>query len=119
MCIAALIFFHLVSPPAVTTTPNITTARVFGSVQFICSAIGFGDLSFAWYHNGTLLQMSNNIAENTLTISRVLPQQQGVYKCTVTLFQKRLTSDSYTTLVVNGKDKSGSYFAFMYNSVIP
>ena len=105
MCIDALISFHSVSPPTVTTTPNTTTARVFGSVQFICSAIGFGDLSFAWYHNNTLLQTSNNSVENTLTISRVLPQQQGVYKCTVTILQKQLISDSYVSLVVNGKNK--------------
>ena len=95
--------FHLVLPPAGTITPNITTAKVFGSVQFNCSATGFGDLSFAWYHNGSLLQTSNNSVESTLAISRVLPQQQGVYKCTVTLLQKQLSSDSYTTLDVSGK----------------
>ena len=92
------------SPPAVSVTPNITTGEVFGSVQFNCSANGFGDLSFAWYHNGSLLQTSNSSVENTLTISRVLPQHQGIYKCIVTLIQKQLTSDSYATLVVNGKN---------------
>ena len=101
--IEVLCLFHLVLPPAVTITPNITTAKVFGSVQFICSSTGFGDLSFAWYHNGSLLKTSNNSVESTLTVSRALPQQQGVYKCTVTVLQKQLSSDSYTTLLINGK----------------
>jgi len=99
-----------VPPPSVTITPNITTVKVFGSIQFICSATGFGDLSFAWYHNGSLLQTSSNSVESTLTISRVLPQQQGIYKCTVTSSHRQLRSDSYATLLVNGK-----YYIHMLN----
>ena len=97
---------YLVSPPIVGILPNVTTVGVFGSIEFVCSATGFGELSFAWYHDGALQSsISDGGDSSTLAFRRVLPQDRGQYTCSVMLIyrQWRLNSDAMATLIVNCK----------------
>jgi len=100
---------YLVSPPIVGIQPNVTTIGVFGSIEFVCSATGFGDLSFAWYHDDSLQSSSSDGGDSsTLSFSRVLPPDRGQYVCSVMLTyrQWRLNTDAMATLIVNRKSIS-------------
>ena len=87
----------IVPRPNVTIVPNDVTAKVFGSVTFVCSAVGFGDLSFQWESSNSILTN-----ERSLIINPVLPRHQGQYKCTVTSSYSNLNSDAFATLHVKG-----------------
>ena len=90
---------YLVRPPIVTIDPYTTITKVFGSVVFNCSAVGFGEFSYAWNFNLSLVVLSN---EPTFVIDRVLPQQRGEYRCTVTSSYMQLSSSVVATLSVKG-----------------
>ena len=87
----------IVPPPNVTIVPNDVTAKVYGSVMFVCSAVGLGDLSFQWESSNSVLTN-----ERSLTINSVLPSHQGQYKCIVTSSYSNLNSDAFATLHVKG-----------------
>ena len=94
---------YLVSPPYVTIYPCVVTAKIFDNVTFVCYATGFGEsFSYKWEHNGSTISTSSS-----LTISPILPQHQGQYKCTVTLAYSNFTSkaDGFATLNLNGNFK--------------
>ena len=87
----------VVSPPNVTIAPNSVTAKVYGSVTFVCSAVGLGDFLFKW-------ELSNSVLTNerSLTLNPVLPKQQGQYKCTVTSSYSNLSSAEFAVLHIKG-----------------
>ena len=93
----------LVPPLVVTIDPDTIIAKVFGSVTFVCYATGFGDLSFVWKHDGSVIATFNStLQQNSLTIDSVLPQHQGQYECTVTSSHSTLSSYGLATLRLNG-----------------
>ena len=95
----------LVSPPTVTIYPNNVTAKILGSVTFICYTTGFGDFSFVWEHDSSVISASNStLQQDSLSIDPVLPQHQGQYRCTVTASYTNLStnSDAFTMLNLNG-----------------
>ena len=83
-------------PPVVTINPNNVTIKVFESVTFVCSAIGFGGFLFKW-ESLNLIQYNSS-----LTIDSVLPQHQGQYRCTATSLFSNLSSDAVATLHIKG-----------------
>ena len=85
------------SPPNVTINPNNFIAKVLGSATFLCSAFGIGDFSYKWESSNLILTN-----ERSLTISSVLPQSQGQYKCTATSSYSNLTSEAFAILQVKG-----------------
>ena len=85
------------SPPIVKINPNNFTAKVLGSVKFLCSAIGIGDFSYRWE---SLNLVHTN--ERSLIISSVLPQHQGQYKCTALSSYSHLSSTAFAMLHVKG-----------------
>ena len=87
----------LVTPPVVTISSNSVTAKVLGSVTFVCSAIGHEDFSYEWELPNLVLATGRS-----LTINSVLPQQQGQYKCTATSSFSNLSSNAFATLHVKG-----------------
>ena len=93
----------LVSPPAVTVVPNNATAKVFENITFICHTTGFGEFSFVWEHNGSVILSSNSTLRHSyFSIQSILPQNQGQYKCTVASFYSNLSSSAFATLNLNG-----------------
>ena len=93
----------LVPPLVVTVDPNNVTAKVFESVTFVCYTAGFGNLSFVWEHDGSVISASNStVQQNSFTIDSVLPQHQGQYKCTVTSSYSTLSFFALATLNLNG-----------------
>ena len=93
----------LVPPPIVTVDPNNAITKVFEDVTFVCSAIGLGDMSFVWEYNGSVISSSDSaLRQDSLTITSVLPQQQGQYKCTVTSSYSNLSSHAFATLHTKG-----------------
>ena len=97
--IITMISTCIVHPPIVTINTSTTIAKVYDSVVLVCSALGFGDLSYAWYFNSSSVLLSD---EATFVIDRVLPKQRGEYRCAVTLSQKQLTSSAVATLPLRG-----------------
>ena len=91
-------------PPNVTIVPNDVTAKVYGSVTFVCSAVGLGDFSFQWESSNLILTN-----ERSLTINSVLPRHQGQYKCTVTSLYSSLSSDAIAMLHVKGNHMHINY----------
>ena len=91
-------------PPNVTIVPNDVTAKVYGNVTFVCSAIGFGDFSFQWESSNLILTN-----ERSLTINSVLPRHQGQYKCIVTSLYSNLSSDAIAMLHVKGNHTHINY----------
>ena len=107
-----LLLCYLASPPNVTIYPHDFTAKIFDNVTFDCYATEFGEgFSFEWEHNGSVISTSNS-----LTISPVLPQHQGQYKCTVTLVYSNFTSkaDAFASLNLNGNFMYLAYAAIFY-----
>ena len=97
------LFFHTVSPPIVTITPKSYIANLRRSVEFTCNTMGFGDFSFVWEHDGSVISTSNSsLQHNSIYIDAVLPEHQGQYRCTVTSFFSNLRSDAFATLTLNG-----------------
>ena len=102
-----LLCFHTVSPPIVTVAPNNYTANLFESVTFVCSAVGLGDFSFVWEHDGSVISASpsqaSTLTQYPLSVGPVMPQHQGQYKCTVTSSYSNLSSDdAFAMLNLNG-----------------
>ena len=92
----------LVPPLVVTIEPDTITAKVFGSVTFVCYTTGLGDLSFVWDHDGSAISISNStLQQYSLIIDSVLPQHQDQYKCTVTSSYSTLSSYELATLMCN------------------
>ena len=94
---------YLVSPPHVTIYPRDATAKIFDNFTFVCYATGLGEsFSYEWKYNVSTISTSNS-----LTISPILPQHQGQYKCTITLTYSNFTSkaDGFATLNLNGNFK--------------
>ena len=102
----------LVSPPNVTIDPNTITTKLYGTITFTCSAVGFGDFSFEW-----LSPNFDRTYERFLTIDSVLPRHQGQYKCTVTSLYSNLSSYGLATLNVQGNHEH-TYFTFHF-AVLP
>ena len=95
----------LVSPITATINPNNITAKVFGSVTFVCHTTVYGDFSFVWEHGGSVISISNSTQpRDFLRIDSVMPQHQGQYKCTVTASYSNLSvnSDAFAVLNLNG-----------------
>lgn len=93
----------LVPPLVVTVDPNNVTAKVYESVTFFCYTNGHGDLSFVWEYGDSVISISNStLQQNSLTIDSVRPQNQGQYKCTVTLSYSTSSSYALATLNLNG-----------------
>ena len=98
-----LLLCILVAPPTVTINPNNITAKVFGSVAFTCYTTGFGNLSFVWEHDGSVISTSNSTQQqDSLSIDTVLPQHQGQYRCTVISSHSNLSSYALAALNLNG-----------------
>ena len=100
-----IIFMLLVSPITVTIDPNIITAKVHGSVTFVCHTTVYGDFSFVWEHDDSVISISNStLPQDSLSIDSVMPQHQGQYKCTVTASYSNLSvnSDAFAMLNLNG-----------------
>ena len=87
----------LVSPPIVTVVPNSVTAKVYGNVTFVCSAVGLGNFLFKWESSNSVLTN-----ERSLTLNPVLPHHQGQYKCTVTSSYSNLSSAVFAALHIKG-----------------
>ena len=96
----------LVSPITVTINPNNIAAKVFGSVTFVCHTTVYGNFSFVWEHDGSVISISNStLPQDSLSIDSVMPQHQGQYKCTVTASYSKLpvNSTAFAMLNLNGK----------------
>ena len=92
----------LVSPPTVTIYPNNVTAKIFGSITFVCYTTGFGDFSFVWEHDGSVISASNStLQQDSLSIDPVLPQHQGQYRCTVMASYTNLSMNSNAFAILN------------------
>ena len=96
-----------VSPITVTINPNNIAAKVFGSVTFFCHTTVYGNFSFVWEHDGSVISISTNstVPQDSLSIDSVMPQHQGQYKCTVTASYSNLSvnSTTFAMLNLNGK----------------
>ena len=103
--ISFLYCFLAVSPAIVSITPNNHIANLYESVTLVCSAIGLGNFSFAWEHNG--MAISSPVADS-FRIDSVMPQHQGQYKCTVTTTYSNFSvnSDAFAMLNLNGNSLS-------------
>ena len=86
------------SAPIVTIDPNSLTANLYDPIEFICSAVGLGDFSYAWESSSNIVHTN----ERSLTIDSALPRHQGQYKCTVTSSYSNLTSEAFATLKLKG-----------------
>jgi len=95
-----MIYLYVVRPPNVTINPYAIIAKVFGSISFSCSAVGFGDLTYAWNFNMSSYVLSN---KPTFVIDRVLLRQRGEYRCIVTSSYKQLSSSAVAILSLKGK----------------
>ena len=102
-CMYILLLCFLVPPQIVTVYPNNNAVKVFESVTFVCNTTGFGNLSFVWEHDGSVISTSNStLQQDSLSIDPVLPQHQGQYRCTVTSSYSNLSSYALATLNLNG-----------------
>ena len=102
-CLTTFIILFLAPSLVVVIDPNNFTAKVFGSVTFICFTNVSGDKSFTWEHDGLLISSSNSTSQQDfLIIGLVQPKHQGQYKCTVKLSYSNLSSDAFASLNLNG-----------------
>ena len=93
---------HLVSSITVTINPNITTAKVFGNITFVCHSTVHGNFSFVWEHDGLVISISSStLSQDSLNIDSVMPQHQGQYKCTVTASYSNFSVNSHAFAELN------------------
>ena len=115
----------LVPPLDITVEPNNVTAKVYGSVTFVCYTNGFGDLSFVWEFDDSVISTSNStLQQNSLTIHSLLPQHQGQYKCIATSPYSNSSSYAFATLNLKGNPICSIYslllhwYQYIYPSTI-
>ena len=68
------------TPPVIVTQPESSSGFVGSTVSFTVEAIGKIPLSYQWYKDGEAISGANN---STMSLSGLLPSDQGVYTAQV------------------------------------
>ena len=97
---------HIVVPrPVIDTHPVNATVKALASVTFTCSVSNVNEVTYSWRHrnNGDIPSIrSRGQNTNTLTITRVIPPDEGMYYCIATN-DGGSTSSRSASLTVDGE----------------
>ena len=98
---------HSVDPkPVITTHPVNTTIKALTNVTFTCSASHVHGVthSYSWHRNNGDIPSTRSTGHNTsiLTITRVIPPDEGMYYCIATN-DGGSTSSRSASLTVDGE----------------
>ena len=85
--IMATMFNHIVvSRPVIDTHPVNATVKALASVTFTCSVSNINGVTYSWRRNNGDIPNTRSRGQNTntLTITRVVPPDEGMYYCNAT-----------------------------------
>ena len=90
--------------PVITTHPVNTTVKALTSVTFTCSVSNVNEVTYSWHRNNGDIPNNRSRGQNTnaLTITRVIPPDEGVYYCIATN-DAGSTSSRSASLTVGGE----------------
>ena len=78
---------HIVVPrPVIDTHPGNATVKALASVTFTCSISNVNGVTYSWHRNDGDIPSTRSSGQNTnaLTITGVIPPDEGMYYCIVT-----------------------------------
>ena len=93
----------MVSPEALVASPN-------SNVSFQCNATGIPDPEITWTREGVDLSRRHLVANDVLTLTRIVSLDEGRYICTAT--NAAGFSQKSVTLTVEGLCVVGFFFHF-------
>ena len=96
---------HCIVPrPVIDTHPVSSTVKALESVTFISSVSNVNGVTYSWHRNNGDIPSSRSRGQNTntLTITRVIPPDEGMYYCIATN-DGGSTSSRSASLTVDGE----------------
>ena len=103
--IKIILLYFIVAPKAVIIThPVNTTVKALTNVTFTCSASDVNGVTYSWHRNNGDIpnRRSRGQNTNTLTITRAIPPDKGMYYCIATN-DGGSTSSRRASLTVDGE----------------
>jgi len=99
-----MIVFVIAPKPVIITHPVNTTVKALTNVTFTCLASDVNRVTYSWHHNNGDIpnRRSRGQNTNTLTITRAIPPDEGMYYCTATN-DGGSTSSRSASLTVDGE----------------
>ena len=96
---------HIIVPrPMIDTYPVNTTVKALASVTFTCSVSNINEVTYSWNRNNGDIPSMRSSGQNTnaLTITGVIPPDEGMYYCIATNNYGSTSSQS-ASLTVDGE----------------
>ena len=97
-------YIDIVAHPVITTHPMNSKVKALTSVTFTCSVSDVNGVTYSWHRtNGDIPSTrSRGQNTNTLTITRAIPPDEGMYYCLATN-DGGSTSSRNASLTVDGE----------------